>query len=152
MFYAQASQGGCHKCFQTMSTSGHKHVYLFYELPYWDGQLWNQGPFVVEKSRVWRVGYGRLARLHLQPVLQLVGLRRHEKTHGDGAQGHQQAQSDGETWKPQLDRGFGRTPAHRFTFIHGIGGSIHAAILHEGGVSTQGKTNVVVGVSHQSAV
>lgn len=67
--------------------------------------------------------------LHLQSVLQLVGLDAHQQTHGDRAQRHEQAQNDGETWKPLLDHGLGRTPAHRLTLPRSVAGCIHGEIL-----------------------
>lgn len=71
----------------------------------------------------------RLVQLHLQSVLQLIGLQAHQKTHGDGAHRHQQAQSDGETWHPSLAPGLGGTLAHRLTFSDRVADRIHGAIL-----------------------
>ncbi len=63
-----------------------------------------------------RVDDGRFAHLHLQSVLQQEGLEAHQKTNGDGAQGHQQAQSDGKPWMAPLDHGPGRALTHRLAF------------------------------------
>lgn len=101
-------------------------MYLFHEVSYWGGQLWNQGAVLGDKGSV--LEDGRSARLHLQAVLQLEGLEAHQQAHGDGAQGHQQAQGDGQTGQPVLDRGLARG----LPFRGRVAGCIHGELLGEG--------------------
>lgn len=114
-------------------------MYLFHEPSYRGAQLRDEGPILVYKSPVRRVEDGRFVHLHLQAALQLVGLEAHQEAHGDGAQGHEQAQSDGETWEPPLDRGLGRALAHRLTSPDRVAGRIHAEIPLQSPLDGKGK-------------
>lgn len=96
-----------------------------------------------------RLEDGRLVHLHLQSTLQLEGPEAHQKAHGDGTQGQQQAESDGKSWKPPLDRGLGRTLAHRLTFRDRVAGCIHAEILLQGPLDEK-KITCFVGVVPES--
>lgn len=73
-----------------------------------------------------RVEDGRFVHFHLKSVLQLEGPEAHQKTHGDGAHGHEQAQSDGKARQPPMDRGLWRTLTHRLTFPDNVTGGVHA--------------------------
>lgn len=98
-------------------------MYLFYKSLNRSSQIWNKAPILVLKRPAQRLEDGRRFHdLHLQPVLQLEGLEAHQETHGDGADGHQQAESDGEPREPALHRG------RRLLFYHGATGCFHVAI------------------------
>lgn len=65
----------------------------------------------------------------MQPVLQTVDPEAHQKTHGDRAQRHEQAQHDGKAGQPPLDPRLGGTLAHSLAFtVRPAAGSLHGAI------------------------
>lgn len=101
-------------------------MYLFHQFSYWSAQLRYKCPILIQKDHVRRVKDGGLLHLRWQPTLQLVGLEAHQKTYGDGAQTHQQAQSHRKTWQqPPLSCRLRGALTRRLTILHRFTGCIH---------------------------